>query len=60
MDFVILNGEMGRTANHKMTAIGRWFCVQILQISESDKSFCGFSITLTLLTSCHLAFIVFG
>ena len=59
---MIFNGEMWRTANNKMTvsAIGRWFCVQISQISESDQSFCGFSITSTLLTSCHLAFIVFG
>jgi len=49
---IILNGEMRRTANHKMTqsVIGRWFCVQISQISDSDQSFCGFSITSTLLT----------
>jgi len=42
---VILNGEMRRTANHKMTVSvnGRWFCVQI---SESVQSFC-FSITST-------------
>jgi len=46
MDFMILNGEMKRTANHEMTGIGRCFCVQFSQISESDQSFCGFSITL--------------
>ena len=59
---MILNGEMRRKANHKMTVSvnGRWFCVQISQISEFDKSFCGFWITSTLLTSCHLAFTVFG
>ena len=59
---MILNGEMRRTANHKMTVSvnGRWFCVQTSQISESDQSFCGFSITSTFLTSCHLAFTVFG
>jgi len=53
---------MRRTANHKMTVIviGPCFCVQISQISESDQSFWGFSITSTLLTSCHLAFTVFG
>ena len=34
---MILNGERGRKANHKMTGIGRRFCVQI---SESDQSLC--------------------
>jgi len=57
---IIFNGEMWRTANHKMTVIGRCFCNQISYISESDQSFCGFSITSTLLTSFHLAFIEFG
>ena len=42
MDVRILNGDMGRTANHKMTVIGRCFCVQISQISESDQWFCVF------------------
>jgi len=36
------------------------FLFQISQNSESDQSFCGFSITSTLLTSCHLVFTVFG
>jgi len=27
---IIFNGEMWRTANHKMTVIGLCFCVQIL------------------------------
>jgi len=35
---MILNGKMWKTANHKMTGIGRCFCVQISQISESDQS----------------------
>jgi len=26
-----------------MTGIGRFFCVQTLQIPEPDQSFCGFS-----------------
>ena len=43
-----LNGEMWRKANHKMTGIGRFFGVQISQISESDQSFCDFSYTNTL------------
>jgi len=43
-----------------MTGIGRCFCVQISQISKSDQSFCGFSVTPTLLPSCHLVFVVFG
>jgi len=51
---------MWRTANHKMIVIGRCFCIQISQSSESDQSFCVFSITSTLLTSCHLTFTVFG
>ena len=54
------NGEMWRKMNHKMTGIGRFFCVQILKVPESDHSFYGFSATSTLLPSCHLAFIVFG
>jgi len=54
---MILNGERGRKANHKMTGIGRRFCVQI---SESDQSFCVFSVTPTLLPLCHHVFIVFG
>jgi len=45
---MILNGEMCRKANHKMTGIGRFFCVQIAQISESYRSFCGFRYTNTL------------
>ena len=59
---MLLNGEIRRTANHKMivSVIGRWFYVQLSQISESDQSFCGFLITSTFLTSCHLAFTVFG
>jgi len=59
---MILNGEMRRTANHKMTVsvIRQWFCVNILQFSESDQSFSVFTITSTFLTSCHLAFTVFG
>jgi len=32
-----------------MTGIERCFCVQISQISEPDQSFCGFSVTPTLL-----------
>ena len=50
---MILNGEMRRTANHKMTVsvIRRWFCVNISQFSESDQSFSVFSITSTFLTS---------
>ena len=32
---IIFNGEMWRTANHKMTVIGRCFCDEISQISES-------------------------
>jgi len=40
--YMLLNGEMRRTANHKMTVsvIRRWFCVNISQFSESDQSFC--------------------
>jgi len=57
---MIFHGEMGKTVNHKMTVIGRCFCVQISQISEFDQSFCGFSITSKLLTPCHLAFTVLG
>ena len=59
---MILNGEMRRIANHKMTVsvIRQWFCVNILQSSESDQSFSVFTITSTFLTSCHLAFTVFG
>ena len=52
------NGEMWRKANHKMTGIGRFFGVQISQISESDQSFCDL-VTPTLMPPCHLAFIVF-
>jgi len=48
---MILNGEMCRKANHKMTGIERYFCVQISQISKSDQSFCGFSAEPTLLPS---------
>jgi len=54
---MILNGEMCRKANYKMTGIGRFFCVQISQISEPDQSLL---VTPTLLPLCHLAFIVFG
>jgi len=52
---MILNGEMCRKANHKMTGIGRFFCVQIGLI--------GLSVVLdtpTLLPPYHLAFIKFG
>jgi len=50
---IIFNGEMWRTDCKRTMFL-------FSQISESDQSFCGFSITSTFLTSCHLAFTVFG
>ena len=44
---MILNGEMWRKANHKMTGIRRFFGVQISHISECDQSFCDLSYTNT-------------
>jgi len=46
-----------------MTGIGRCFCVQISQISESDQSLCGFwakSTLLPLVTSYSLYLDNFG
>jgi len=45
---MILNGEMWKTAIHKMTGIGRCFYVLISQISESDQSFCWYFYTLMI------------